>query len=157
MATFRIQAMTGKADFTEQEWETILEGPTSAGLIVSTAERGGTFRESFSMAKAYTEARSSAGASALIDEIAQSKPKVDRARAGSAEELKGHYLEIVRQARSILESKASAEELEDYRSFTIALAERVAGAKEEEDQPVSAAERAAIEEISAALGASSGS
>jgi len=144
--------MTGRADFSEDEWETVLEGPTSAGLIVSTAERGGTFRESFSMAKAYTEARASSGASALLDEIAQSKPKVDRAKPSSEGELKEHYLGIIRQAISLLEGKASPEELEDYRRFTLALAERVAGAKEEEGRPVSADERSAIEEISAALG-----
>lgn len=149
--------MTGKADFAEQEWETVLEGPTSAGVIVSTAQRGGSFRESFSLAKAFAEARSASGASGLMEEIAQSKPKVDRGRGGSVEELKEHHLSIIRQAVSLLEAKASAEELEDYRRFTLGLAERVASAKEEEDgQPVSEAERTAIEEISAALGKGSG-
>jgi hypothetical protein len=144
--------MTGKADFTEQEWETVLEGPTSAGLIVSTAQRGGSFRESFSLAKAYTEARTATGASDLMDEIAQSKPKVDRDRQGSVGELKEHHLSILRQAVSLLEAKASPEELEDYKRFTLSLAERVAGAKKEGEQPISDAERAAIDEISAALG-----
>lgn len=148
--------MTGKADFTEQEWETVLEGPTSAGLIVSTAQRGGSFRESFSLAKAYTEARAATGASDLMDEITQSKPKVDRDRQGSAEELKEHHLSILRQAVSLLEAKASPEEIEDYKRFTLSLAERVAGAKKEGEQPVSGAERAAIDEISAALGQGSG-
>lgn len=148
--------MTGKADFTEQEWETVLEGPTSAGLIVSTAHRGGSLRESFSLARAYAEARTATGASGLMDEIAQSKPKVDRARQGSAEEMKEHHLGLVRQAVSLLEAKASPEELEDYRRFTLGLAERVANAKEEDDQPVSDAERMAIDEISAALGEDSG-
>jgi len=144
--------MTGKADFTEQDWETVLEGPTSAGLIVSTAQRGGSFRESFSLAKAYTEARSATGASGLMDEVAQSKPKVDRERHGSVEELKEHHLGIIREAVSLLEAKASAEELDDYRRFTLNLAERVARAKAEGDGPVSEAERTAIDEISAALG-----
>lgn len=144
--------MTGKADFSEREWETVLEGPTSAGLIVSTAERGGSFRESFSLAKAYAEARATTGASGLLDEVAQSRPKVDRARAGSGEELKEHHLDIIRKAVSLLEAKASAEELEDYRRFTLGLAERVAGAKTEKGQPTSEAERTAITEISAALG-----
>ncbi len=144
--------MTGKADFTEQEWETVLEGPTSAGLIVSTAQRGGSFRESFSLAKAYAEARQATGASDLMDEIAQSKPKVDRARQGSAEDLREHHLDIIREAVALLAAKASPEELEDYRRFTLGLAERVARAKEESDEPVSDAERAAIDEISAALG-----
>ncbi|HMJ73303.1 MAG TPA: hypothetical protein VK471_08085 [Solirubrobacterales bacterium] len=148
--------MTGKADFTEQEWETVLEGPTSAGLIVSTAQRGGSFRESFSLAKAYAEARNATGASDLMEEIAQSKPKVDRARRGSVEDLKEHHLGIVRQAVSLLATKASPEELEDYRRFTLSLAERVARAKEEGDEPVSDAERTAIDEISAALGEGSG-
>ncbi len=145
--------MTGNADFTEQEWETILEAPPAAGLIVSTAQRGGTFRESFSMAKAYTEARKQAGGSELIDEIAGTKPKVDRTRQSSVEELKQHNLEIIREAVAILEAKAAAEELEDYRNFVAALAERVAGAKDEGDGgPVSDAERAAIDEVKAALG-----
>ncbi len=145
--------MTQRADFTEQEWETVLEGPTSAGLVVSTAERGGSFRESFSLAKAFAEARGAAGASSLLDEIVQSRPKVDRARAGSVEELKERYLGNIRDAVSLLEAKASPEEIEEYRRFTLGLAERVAGAKEEEGQPVSDAERAAISEISSALGA----
>lgn len=146
--------MTGKADFTAEEWETVVEGATSAGLIVSTAERGGTIRESFSLAKAWAEERSSRGATELLDEVVQSKPKADRAGAGSAEELKEHYLGSIRRAVSLVQEKASAEELEDYRRFTLALAERVAGAKEEEGQPTSAAERSAIDEISAALGTS---
>ena len=145
--------MTGKADFTEQEWEKVLEGPTSAGLIVSAAERGGTFRETFSLAKTFSEARSTAGASGLLDEVTRSKPKVDRARSGSAEEFREHLLENIREAVSLLEGKASAAELEDYRRFTLTVAERVAAAKDEHDQPVSDAERAAIGEISSALGA----
>jgi hypothetical protein len=143
--------MTGKADFSEQEWETVLEGPTSAGLIASTAERGGTFRESFSMAKAWTEARGAAGASSLVDEVAQSKPKVDR-DGGSGEGMKEQLLGNIREAVSLLESKASPDELADYRRFTLSIAERVAGAKSEGDQPVSPAEQGAIEEIRGALG-----
>jgi hypothetical protein len=148
--------MTGKADFTEQEWETVLEGPTSAGLVVSTAQRGGSIRESFSLAKAYAEVRTTTGASGLMWEVAQSKPKVDRAHQGSVEELKEHHLSIVRRAASLLETKASPEELKDYRRFTLSLAERVASAKEEGDEPISDAERAAIDEIAAALGENSG-
>jgi hypothetical protein len=78
---------------------------------------------------------------------------VDRTRQSSVEELKQHNLEIIREAVAILEAKAAAEELEDYRNFVAALAERVAGAKDEGDGgPVSDAERAAIDEVKAALG-----
>jgi hypothetical protein len=50
-------SMTKQADFTPEEWTEVLEGPTSAGLLVITASRGGTFRETFSTGKAYAEAR----------------------------------------------------------------------------------------------------
>ena len=49
--------MSGKADFTPEEWEIVLQGPPSAGMIVVTAQRGGTFRETIAIAKSYVEAR----------------------------------------------------------------------------------------------------
>ena len=72
--------MTSKADFTEEEWDLVLEGPAAAGLLISTAERGGTIREAFSIAKAYAEARKQHGSSELLDEIVSAKPEVDRTR-----------------------------------------------------------------------------
>ena len=144
--------MTGKADFTPEEWDAVLEGPTSAGMIVSTAERGGTFREAFAIAKSFAEARKEHGDSALLDEIVSAKPEIDRTRAHSPEEARQHGLERIREAISLVEQKASAEEVEDYRRFVISLAERVAGAKTEGEQPQSEAEAAAIAEITKALG-----
>lgn len=144
--------MTAKADFTAEEWDAVLEGPTSAGMIVATAERGGTFRETFAMAKAYTEARKEHGDSELLDEIVSTKPEMDRTRARSPEELKQRGLQRIRDAISLLAQKATPEEVEDYRRFVVSLANRVAGAKTEEgDQPVSDAEAAAIAEITEAL------
>src|SRR5207245_10069541 len=66
--------MTGKADFTEQEWRIVLEGPPSAGMIVVTAQRGGTFRETLAIAKAYTEPRKHHGHSALLHQNGSAKP-----------------------------------------------------------------------------------
>jgi hypothetical protein len=145
--------MTKRADFTEEEWDAVAEGPTSAGMIVSTAQRGGTFRESFAMAKAYAEARKEHGESELLDELVSGKPDMDHTRAHSAEELKQNGLQRIRDAIGVLEQKATPEELEDYRHFVNSLANRVAGAKAEEgDQPASEAESAAIAEITGALG-----
>jgi hypothetical protein len=144
--------MTGSADFTPEEWDAVLEGPTSAGMIVATAERGGTFREAFAMAKAFAEARKEHGDSELLDEIVSEKPEMDRTKSRSPEELKANGLQRIREAVALVEQKATPEELADYRRFTLTLANRVAGAKEEGDQPVSDSETAAIEEIRAALG-----
>lgn len=144
--------MTGRADFTQEEWELVLEGPPSAGMIVVTAQRGGTFRESIAMAKAYVEARRQHGESELLDEIVAAKPERDHTRYHSVEELKQHGLQHLRDAVELLERKATAEEVEDYRRFVLTLADRVANAHREGGETVSNAERAAIQEISASLG-----
>jgi len=148
------RAMTQKRDFAEEEWELILEGPPSAGLIVLSAQRGGTFRESIAMAKAYVEARQDHGQSELLDEIVAAKPQPDHTRYRSVEELKQHGLQHLRDAVELLERKATAEEVEGYRRFILTLADKVANAHRESGASVSDAERAAIEEIATALGAS---
>ncbi len=153
--------MTGKADFTDEEWEQVLQGPPTAGMIVITAQRGGSIRESFSMAKAYTEARREHGDSELLDTIASTKPEVDHTRYHSPEELKEHGLGHLRDAVALLEQKAKPEEVDDYKRFVVTLAKRVAEAHREgflglSGERVSDAERAAIEEIAQALGTASG-
>lgn len=146
--------MTTHADFTEEEWDAVLEGPTSAGMIVATAERGGTFREVFAMAKAYTEARREHGSSELLDEIVAHRPETDRAKVHSTEEMKDHYLRNIRDAVTLVADKATAAELGDYRLFVVSLAKRVAAAKQEKgaDGGISQAEASAIAAIEAALG-----
>lgn len=144
--------MTKQADFTPEEWTEVLEGPTSAGLLVITASRGGTFRETFSMAKAYAEARQHHGQSELLDEIVAVKPKTDHAGAHSPDELKEHALQHIRGAVALLQSKATPQELADYRRFVLGLAKRVAEAHSEHGEEVSEPERNAIGEIRGALG-----
>jgi hypothetical protein len=146
--------MTTKADFTPQEWELVLEGPPSAGMIVITAQRGGMLRETVSMAKAYVEARQQHGQSELLDEIVAVKPKLDHTRYHSLEELREHSLGHLRDAVALLKEKASAEELEEYKRFVITLADRVAHAHREHGggDGVSDAERAATAEIAQTLG-----
>ena len=147
--------MTAKSDFTEQEWKLVLEGPTSAGMIVITAQHGGSLRETISMAKAYAEARQQHGQSELLDAIVAAKPQIDRTRSHSPEELKEHELANVRDAVALLQSKATAPELDDYKRFIVSLAERVAHAHREsgsDGDPVSDAERSAIATIEEALG-----
>lgn len=143
--------MTGKADFTQEEWDLVLEGPPSAGMIIVTAQRGGTFRETIAIAKAYVEARQQHGESELLDEIVTAKPEVDHTRYHSAEELKQHGLKHLHDAVELLKRKATADEVEDYRKFVLALADKVASAHREGGADVSDAERAAIEEIDASL------
>jgi hypothetical protein len=146
--------MTNKADFTEQEWDLLREAPTSAALIIITAAHGGTFRETFAIGKAYAEASQRHGESELLDAIVAARPERDHTHYHSAEELKQHGLEHLRDAAALLERKATAAELEDYRQFVLGLAERAAEAHREDGVAVSDPERQALGEIASSLGAS---
>jgi hypothetical protein len=147
--------MTTKAAFTPEEWTLVLEGPPTAGMIVITAAHGGMIRETVAMSKAYAEARAQHGESELLDEIVAAKPHVDHTRYHSPEELKEAGLARLRSAAALLESKATPAERDDYQRFVLNLASNVAAAHKEHGQAVSPAEAAAIQEVTAALGAAS--
>ncbi|HEX3567326.1 MAG TPA: hypothetical protein VHU17_18325, partial [Acidimicrobiales bacterium] len=90
--------MTTKSDFSTEEWQLVLEAPPSAGMIVVTAQRGGTFRESIALAKAYVEARKQHGESQLLDEIVAAKPERDHTHYHSPVELKQAGLKHIRDS-----------------------------------------------------------
>ena len=144
--------MTTKAAFSPEEWKVVLEGPPAAGMIVITAARGGMFRETIAISKAYTEARAEHGDSELLDGIVAAKPQLDHTRYHSAEELRDNGLRHLRDAVALVDSKATAQERDDYRRFVLTLAGKVAAAHKEGGQSVSPAEAEAIQQITAALG-----
>ena len=144
--------MTTKAAFSPSEWELVLEGPPAAGLLVITASHGGTFRETFAMSKAYAEARKQHGESELLDEIVAEKPRMERRKAHTPEELKEQALDCLYEATALLEHKATAEERDDYRRFVLSVANKVAAAHREGGKQVSPAEEEAIQDVTTALG-----
>ena len=148
--------MTNKAVFTEEEWTTVLEAPPSAGMIVVTAGRGGTIRETFAIGKAYVEARKQHGESELLDEIVTAKPQIDHTRYHSYDELKEHGLDHLRGAVAALQQKATPEEVDGYRRFVLMLADTVASAHREDEVTISDPEKAAIADITTALGGDGG-
>jgi hypothetical protein len=143
--------MTTKAAFSPEEWNMVIEGPTSAGMMVLTASRGGAFRETVAMSKAYVDARSHHGQSELLDEIVSTRPKTDHTRTHSPEELRTHGLALIRDAVALVAAKATPAELDDYRGFVLTVADKVAAAHREHDQDVNPAEAAVVEEITAVL------
>jgi hypothetical protein len=144
--------MTTKAAFSPTEWQLVLEGPPTAGMMVVTASRGGMFRETIAMSKAYVEARAQHGESQLLDDIVAEKPRLETGRYHSSQELKEQGLGHIREAVALLESKATPTERDGYGRFVLTVANKVAAAHGEGGQSVSAAEAAAIEEITQALG-----
>ena len=145
--------MTSKSDFTTEEWQLILEAPPSAGMIVVTAQRGGSLRETIAMAKSYVETRQQHGKSELLDEIVAAKPERDHTHYHSLDELRQHGLQHLRDAVALLGTKATPDEVDEYRRFIVTLSQHVAAAHREHGVAVSEAEQAAIDDISQALGA----
>jgi hypothetical protein len=147
--------MTAKTDFDQDEWATISQGPVTAGMIVLTASGGGSFRETFALSRAYTDARKDHGESELLDEIVSAKPQFDRHRFHGQQELRDGGLQLLSDARGLLQQKATPQELDDYRNFVLNLAQKVAEAHKEDGQQVSPGEQAAMNEIKARLEKSS--
>jgi hypothetical protein len=144
--------MTTKAAFSPSEWQLVLEGPPTAGLLVITSSRGGTFRETFAMSKAYAEARSQHGESELLDEIVAEKPRMEHGgKVHNPEELRDQAIDCLRDATTLLDHKATAEERADYRHFVLSVATKVAEAHRENGQQVSPQEAQAIQDITTAL------
>ena len=144
--------MTTKAAFSPSEWQLVLEGPPTAGLLVITASHGGMFRETIAMSKAYAEARTQHGESELLDDRGQ-KPRMERGgKVHNPEELRDQAIDCLTDVTTLLEHKATAGERDDYRRFVLTVAHRVAAAHREGGKQVSPAEEQAIQDIRTALG-----
>jgi hypothetical protein len=151
--------VTSKSDFNAEDWSTVVDGPLYAGLRVIAADRGGTLRESMAMGRVYQEARAKQGTSALLDELIKSPPAIDPERLKEAGgDLSAVTTDHLRKAMSILESKATPEEADAYKTFVMTVAQAVAGAHKEGGflgvggTRISEAENQALDEISQALG-----
>jgi|ERR687898_3452731 hypothetical protein len=139
--------MTGKADFTEEEWDDLQQGVTGAGLLVSTAHRDFTdsFGEASSIAKQLAAHRTSE--SELVRELASTRGTGFGLIASPDEVVEG-TIKALGGAVAALEQKAP-DELEAYRDLVLDVVAGVAEAK----GGVRDEETAAIERIKRTLGA----
>ena len=149
--------MTTKAAFNADEWSTVTTAPALTAMGVAMADRGGTLRESVSMARAYAEARRDESGE-LVREVVSTPPAIDPSGMRSPGDVAREGADRLREAVTLLEQKATPDELADYRRFVIAVAETVAGAHREGGflgvggRDVSEREQAALDEIRATLG-----
>ena len=150
--------MTTKADFNGEEWDLISEAPAIAGLIVITASRGGTIRETLEMGKVYAGAQKAHATGDLLSEVVAGAPRVDPKQFESKEDIRARGLGKISEAVGLVRDRATVDELVDYREFILDLANHVA----ERDKSggflgiggerVSGGEQSAIADITAALG-----
>jgi hypothetical protein len=138
--------MATRADFTDDEWETMRKGVTGAGMLVSIGDRDftDTFGEVAALAKRLGEERKSG--SELMRELAAGRPS-GFGLSASPEEVEAKTLEALRSATAILAAKAP-DEAAAYRQLVLDVAESVAGAK----GGVKPGETGAVDKIKDALG-----
>jgi hypothetical protein len=148
--------MTTKSEFNAEEWERIAQAPALAALMVIIADRGGAIRESIALGKAYGEARQDGG-SELMREVVSSPPRLDPTSLGPPDQLREQLPQRLSEAVRLVEQKATPEEVEEYRSFVLRLADVVAHAHKEGGvlgiggKEVSAEEQAALDELRTTL------
>jgi hypothetical protein len=139
--------MAGKADFTEDEWNTLHRGLTGAGMLVSLSERGfgSTFKESGAMAKFLSEARTTSP-SELVRDLAATKGTGWKV-SSSIEDVRSGTVTALTQAVGTLNEK-DPEELGAYRAAVLGLSQAVSDAGKGGDE----AEAVSIETIRESLG-----
>jgi tellurite resistance protein len=139
--------VAGKTDFTEDEWKNLQQGVTGAGLLVSAAHRD--FTDSFGEASAVAKqlAAHHGSESQLVRELSETHSSGFGLVASPKEVVEG-TINALGAAVAVLGAKAP-DELEAYRGLVldvaVAVAEAKGGVKDEET--------AAIDRITAALGA----
>ena len=120
--------MASKADFTDDEWETLKKGVTGAGMLVSIGDRDFTdaFGEAGALARRLREEREQSG-SELVRELAAGRPS-GFGMTDSAQEVEAKTLEALRAATEILAAKAP-DEAGAYGQLVLGVADPVAEAK----------------------------
>lgn len=138
--------MATKADFTEEEWKTLQEGITGAGMLVAVSEPGffDTFKEANAMAKHLSDAHRRSD-NELVREVASGHERPFGLTASPAEVEKG-TIDSLHAAVAALSAKAP-DDLPAYRQLVLDVAESVAEAA----KGVGADETQALQVIRSAL------
>jgi hypothetical protein len=163
--------MSGKTDYSADEWKICLRAPLMAGLAVIAASPSGplgVLREMFAVGKLVSETRAQGGSNellrALVSEIgapdARGQMDASELRGLGTEQLRAHALDACRAFAALVDRKASPEEAEGVKRWLVGIAQRTAEAAKEGGflgfggTQVSRTEADAIQEVARALGVS---
>ena len=140
--------MATKADFTEEEWETLRKGVSGAGTLASLSDRDFTdsFGEAGALAK-YLVGQRENESSELVRALAAERPR-GFGITTSAQEVETQTLDALRSATQILAAKSPGD-VDAYRGLVLGVMEAVAEAK----GGTTPEETSAIERAREALGA----
>ena len=131
--------MTGKADFTEDEWTKLYRAPVVAGLGVTLADPGGPIEISKEAMAAMTTATAPTVDHGLVVDLAEGLKVVLEEKQNPVSDLKPEsgvdprqmILDELSEANRIVTEKATPEEATSYRSWVLESAKRAAEAAKE--------------------------
>jgi hypothetical protein len=142
--------MATRADFTDEEWKTMQEGITGAGMYVALVDRGffDNFKEANALAHHMKDAHEHSE-NVLIRDLATGRER-PFGMTSSPEEVAQSTVAVLEQAVATLRAKAP-DDLPAYRQLVLDVAQSVAEAA----KGVSDQENQALDKIRAALGEAS--
>jgi hypothetical protein len=133
--------MTGKADFTDEEWTRLKRAPFVAGMAISLADPGGPIevvKETAATLKAVTGAAEQGGRGELVSAVAADVVAETRERKNPLGDFKAkgalagqQILEELSAANEIASRKATPDEAEAYRAWLKDAAREAADAAKE--------------------------
>ncbi len=161
--------MSSKKDYTQEEWQTLMDVPMLVGAAVMVVGKSGlgTMKESFEIARQTLGALKAYPDNELIQGILESRLK-DKEKSSiesfsspllklQPPEFKEEVVKICRQANTLLAEKSTPEEAGEYKDWVKQIADKVAHAASEGGilgfggVEFSEEEKLAIDEIHAAL------
>ena len=131
--------MTGKADFTEEDWVKLYRAPIVAGLGVTLADPGGPIEISKEAMAAMKTATTPTADQGLVVDLAEGLKVVLEERQNPVSSLKPEagddprqmILDELKEANRIVTEKATPEEATSYRSWVLESAKKAADAAKE--------------------------
>ena len=160
--------MSGKADFTPDEWTALKKSPLMASLVVVAASPSGplgVMKEMFAVGKLVAETKAKGGSNGLIDGIVaelttregMEGTKPTEIQGMSPDQARNHALDALRSAAALADKKASAD-ADGYKRWLLEVSTRVANASKEGGflgfggTLVNEQEQAALRDTASALG-----
>lgn len=169
--------MSKKSDFTPDEWKLLMDVPPLVGTAVMVSGRSGmtgSMKEAFAVAQGVLGGKHGYEDNELIQSLVNArlkdgeKSEVEQMSGNSfrglpPEELLSTLLQMCEDVRVMLEEKSTPDESEGFRSWSVAVGDKVANAAKEGGfiermtggERVSDEERGVLQAVAKALGVSS--
>jgi hypothetical protein len=161
--------MTTKADFTEEEWATLVRSPVVAGMAITLADPGGPIEvvKETSAVLRFAAGSSSEQRNDLVGEVARDLRGLAEERKNPVGDFKPRgamagkqIVEEISRANEIVSAKATLDEREAFRAWILECAQRAADAAKEggfmgfHAERVSQGEKDMLAQLGSALGVS---